>query len=111
MPCRETCSSNSSQSGCREYLDGGKGYVPFDVGDSAFRFLVPIEQLARDPLTKDLIGNPGNMTLAMGGDRKVVYYPCVNNTIMNCLLVHPSRESRSDLQGIIPGTRQNNERK
>jgi hypothetical protein len=58
-----------------------------------------MEQLKNDPLTADIIGRPGTMTLVIAQDRRLVYYPCVNNTIMNCLFIHPSSESRAEGQG------------
>jgi hypothetical protein len=58
-----------------------------------------MEELMNDPLTAGIVGEPGNMTLSIGRDRRLVYYPCVNNTIMNCLFIHPSNESRAEGTG------------
>lgn len=33
--------------------------------------------------------------MIIGEDRRVVVYPCVNNTLLNFLLIHPSNESQS----------------
>jgi hypothetical protein len=60
-----------------------------------------MEQLKNDPVTADILGRPGTMTLAMGHDRRLVYYPCVNNTVMNCLFIHPSSESRAEGAGKL----------
>lgn len=58
-----------------------------------------MDQLKDDPATSEILGRPGTMTLAIAQDRRLVYYPCVNNTIMNCLFIHPSSESRAEGQG------------
>jgi 2-polyprenyl-6-methoxyphenol hydroxylase-like FAD-dependent oxidoreductase len=41
------------QSICRRFLPGGETVAPYDGGHSAFRFLIPMEQLKSDPLTAD----------------------------------------------------------
>jgi len=35
----------------------------------------------------------------IGRDRRMVYYPCANYSLMNFLLIHPSNESRSEGAG------------
>ncbi|KAI9710720.1 MAG: hypothetical protein M1820_002553 [Bogoriella megaspora] len=80
---------------CRRYLPEGDKYVPYDGGYSAFRFLVPHEELLKDPVTKELVGANGTLAMSFGPDNKrMVWYPCVNDTVMNFLLIHPSHESR-----------------
>ncbi|PNS17299.1 Zinc finger protein rsv2 [Sphaceloma murrayae] len=81
---------------CRKYLDGGDKFTPFDCGHSAFRFLIPVKELEADPVSKEVLSPTGFLTMALAEDRRLVWYPCVNNTMMNFLLIHPSSESRSD---------------
>ncbi|KAJ5686708.1 hypothetical protein N7536_009327 [Penicillium majusculum] len=62
---------------CRKALEGGPGYVPFDSGISAFRFLIPTQILQDDPLTRSMIKSDGSLTVIMGtGVRRLVCYPC-----------------------------------
>jgi 2-polyprenyl-6-methoxyphenol hydroxylase-like FAD-dependent oxidoreductase len=77
----------------------------FDSGKSAFRFLIPTETLTSDPKTAAVI-KPGTLTMWIGEDRRVVMYPCMNNTMMNFVLIHPSAESQADLgdEGWSNGT-------
>jgi 2-polyprenyl-6-methoxyphenol hydroxylase-like FAD-dependent oxidoreductase len=67
----------------------------FDSGKSAFRFLIPREQLEGDPKTADVL-KPSTLTMWIGEDRRVIMYPCINNTMMNFVCIHPSVESQAD---------------
>ncbi|KAL9622639.1 MAG: hypothetical protein Q9160_002949 [Pyrenula sp. 1 TL-2023] len=87
------------QSVCRKFLVDGEKYRPYDCGDSAYRFLIPKQDLMDDPRCREFVEAKGHMCMFIHEDRRVVIYPCVNNTIINCLLIHPSSESRS----ISPG--------
>ncbi|KAK4230153.1 hypothetical protein QBC38DRAFT_56256 [Podospora fimiseda] len=68
---------------------------PFSSGKSAFRFMVPHETMLVNPQTKDLASRQGYMTFWYANDRRVVMYPCNNNTVMNCLAIHPTYLSKS----------------
>ncbi|PSK48602.1 Ubiquinone biosynthesis monooxygenase COQ6, mitochondrial [Elsinoe australis] len=81
---------------CRSFVVDAEKYKPYDSGHSAFRFLVPVKELRDDPVTAELLQPDGYLTMNLSEDRRLVYYPCVNNTLMNFLLIHPSGESRSD---------------
>lgn len=67
----------------------------FDSGKSAFRFLIPTESLQGDPKTADVL-KPSTLTMWIGEDRRVIMYPCINNTMMNFVCIHPSVESQAD---------------
>jgi 2-polyprenyl-6-methoxyphenol hydroxylase-like FAD-dependent oxidoreductase len=67
----------------------------FDSGKSAFRFLIPTESLKGDPKTADVL-KPSTLTMWIGEDRRVIMYPCINNTMMNFVCIHPSVESQAD---------------
>jgi 2-polyprenyl-6-methoxyphenol hydroxylase-like FAD-dependent oxidoreductase len=67
----------------------------FDSGKSAFRFLIPTETLESDPKTAAVL-KPSTLTMWIGEDRRVIMYPCINNTMMNFVCIHPSVESQAD---------------
>ncbi|KAK4542358.1 hypothetical protein LTR36_006814 [Oleoguttula mirabilis] len=71
---------------------------PFSSGKSAFRFLIPTETLEADPVTAVFVKR-GNLTMWIAEDRRVVMYPCLNNTLMNFVCIHPSVESKADITG------------
>ena len=77
----------------------GKKYKPFDGGQAAYRFLVPKEELTKDPRTLEFVKEDGKLGMVMGFDRRLVFYPCVNNTLMNFLVIHPSSETRAEGAG------------
>ena len=84
------------QSRCRAALDLGDEYKPYDCGDSAYRWLVPKQTLLDNPATKQFVSEEGTLYIVFGEDRRIVWYPCVNNTVINFLLMHPSRETRTE---------------
>ncbi|KAF2152850.1 FAD/NAD(P)-binding domain-containing protein [Myriangium duriaei CBS 260.36] len=83
----------------RAALGLGNEYIPYDCGDSAFRWMVPREELEADPMTKDLVKIKGWLYLVMGPDRRLVWYPCNDNKLINFLLIHPSSETRAEGAG------------
>jgi len=48
-----------------------------------------------DPRCREFCEENGLLCMIMGKKHRVVIYPCVNNTFLNFLLIHPSDESRS----------------
>ncbi|KAI7656208.1 FAD/NAD(P)-binding domain-containing protein, partial [Hortaea werneckii] len=68
---------------------------PFDSGKSAFRFLIPTETLKADPQIAEYI-TPSTLTMWIGEDRRLVMYPCMDNTQMNFVCIHPSKESEME---------------
>ncbi|KAB2578789.1 FAD binding domain containing protein [Lasiodiplodia theobromae] len=60
---------------------------------SAFRFLVPREAALADPRSAKYAARDGEMHIIYGSDRRVVIYPCVNNTMLNFVCIHPKEES------------------
>lgn len=52
----------------------------------------------KDPQCREFVETEGLLCMIIGeNNRRVVVYPCVNNTLMNFLLIHPSEESRSKI--------------
>ncbi|MCJ1472618.1 hypothetical protein MMC13_001267 [Lambiella insularis] len=60
---------------------------------SAMRFLLPRESALAHPVTHDLATVMNSMEMWYSSDRKVVVYPCVNNTLLNFVCVHPAHLS------------------
>lgn len=72
---------------------------PFGSGKSAFRFMVSVSQIRENPVTEALVTRDGYMTMFLGDDRRLVMYPCSNNTTMNFVAIHPSELSASKGEG------------
>ena len=70
---------------------------PFKTDHSAFRFLVTREAVLADPETREIADRLGSMDMWYGADRKIVLYPCANNTLLNFVCIHPA--SLSDASG------------
>ncbi|KFA70907.1 hypothetical protein S40288_10148, partial [Stachybotrys chartarum IBT 40288] len=73
----------------------GTDIKPFSSGKSAFRFLVSYDKIRSNSQTERFVKREGCMTLWIGDDRRLVMYPCENNTIMNFVGIHPSELSLS----------------
>lgn len=69
------------------------GAKPESTGFSAFRWLMPIEKVAAilgDKGPVHVVQNPGCMLQWDDTDRRLLAYPCSNNTIYNMLAYVPS---------------------
>lgn len=69
------------------------GAKPKSAGFSAFRWLMPIEKVAAimgDKGPVHVVQNPGCMLQWDDTDRRLLAYPCSNNTIYNMLAYVPS---------------------
>jgi salicylate hydroxylase len=75
----------------RTYIERNK--KPYVWGKSAYRWLIPRAILLADPLTKDLIGEEGWFGEISEGDRRIVMYPCRDNTEMNFVGFVPNDEA------------------
>ncbi|KAF2083822.1 FAD-binding domain-containing protein [Saccharata proteae CBS 121410] len=64
-------------------------------GSCTFRFLVTRQAILDDPRTAKYGQTDGELILQMGRDRRVVMYPCNNNTLMNFVCIHPASCSES----------------
>jgi hypothetical protein len=59
--------------------------------------------LVRENLITEALGKrEGIMTMWMGNDRRLVMYPCSDNTMMNFVGIHPSELSASKGEGELP---------
>ncbi|KAL3464900.1 hypothetical protein BJX64DRAFT_298013 [Aspergillus heterothallicus] len=73
--------------------------APTPSGGSAFRFLIPISKVEENPETRQLLARPGELQLWDGTYRRLVIYPCRNNTELNFVCLHPDRESEGSTEG------------
>ncbi|KAF4341191.1 salicylate 1-monooxygenase [Fusarium beomiforme] len=77
----------------------GSEIRPFSSGRAAFRFLIPKQKMMDHPELRQLVQDDGVMTMWFARDRRLVMYPCVNNTLMNLVAMHPSELSKSQGEG------------
>jgi 2-polyprenyl-6-methoxyphenol hydroxylase-like FAD-dependent oxidoreductase len=75
---------------------------PFDSGKSAFRFMILHDQLRQHPLTQSLADKDGTMHMWFGNGRRLIMYPCNDNTSMNFAAIHPSEASGERSNGKFP---------
>lgn len=68
---------------------------PEPSGTNAFRFLVPIDEIRADPKTAHFVEKSGQLLLLYGKDRRIVAYPCRNNTLLNFVAMHPEEETEA----------------
>lgn len=71
----------------------GTDIKPHPSGQSAFRFLVPRQTALEDPKTAPFVQANGQLIIWYGPDRRVVMYPCDDNTLLNFVCIHPRDES------------------
>ncbi|RSL46606.1 hypothetical protein CEP53_010276 [Fusarium sp. AF-6] len=77
----------------------GPNVKPYGSGKSAFRFMIPCETIGKNPITKEFLDHQGYLTMWMGDDRRLIMYPCSNNTVMNFVGIHPSEISAAAAKG------------
>ncbi|KAL5351159.1 hypothetical protein ACLOAV_003010 [Pseudogymnoascus australis] len=70
--------------------------LPTPSGSSAFRFLIPADVIRADPKTAHFLERKGELRLLYGTDRRIVIYPCRNNTLMNFVALHPDEETEAE---------------
>ncbi|KAF7919697.1 uncharacterized protein EAE97_011615 [Botrytis byssoidea] len=68
---------------------------PEPSGTNAFRFLIPIDKIRVDPKTAHFVEKSGQLLLLYGKDRRIVAYPCRNNTLLNFVALHPEEETEA----------------
>lgn len=64
-----------------------------------------MRQISDNPATAKLASRQGYMTMWMGDDRRLVMYPCSDNTMMNFVGIHPSELSASKGEGTSRAVR------
>ncbi|KAJ5627316.1 hypothetical protein N7528_004743 [Penicillium herquei] len=77
-------------------------------GGSAFRFLIPISKVRANPETAALVQKDGELQFWDGQYRRLVIYPCRDNTELNFVCLHPDTESEGTTEGWnISGSQDN----
>lgn len=76
----------------------GPDYDSFPIGKSAFRFMVPRKAILADPETSALGKELGSMDMFFTEEHRVIIYPCVNNTLLNIVCIHPSHQSNASTE-------------
>ena len=66
---------------------------PVKGAHTAFRFLITRKAAMEDPTTSEFASSLSSMDIWYGEDRKVVLYPCANNTLLNFVCIHPAELS------------------
>ncbi|KAI9039426.1 FAD-dependent oxidoreductase [Aspergillus affinis] len=67
--------------------------APKPVGKSAFRWLLPTNQLRNAASTAEAVRNPGTFIEWAASDRRLVAYPCSDNQILNLAGFLPTTEA------------------
>ncbi len=75
----------------RKYIKGD--VQPFGSGKAAFRFLLPREVAMADQATAHLAMRDGALMMWFGPEKRVVMYPCNDNSLLNFVCIHPDTES------------------
>jgi 2-polyprenyl-6-methoxyphenol hydroxylase-like FAD-dependent oxidoreductase len=70
--------------------------LPSPSGSSAFRFLIPSDLIRSDPRTAHFVEKTGELRLLYGTDRRIVIYPCRNNTLINFVAMYPDEETEAE---------------
>ncbi|KAL1897604.1 hypothetical protein Sste5346_003910 [Sporothrix stenoceras] len=87
--------ADGAHSKSRAKLPGGNLQTK-PSGKSAFRFLVPRRAALDDPVTAKFAQRNGELIIWFSTDRRVVMYPCSNNTQLNFVCVHPREETEAE---------------
>lgn len=82
---------------CRQAV-AGLQFDSFPYGKSAFRFMVPRDKVVEDPETKELGEVLGSLDMFFSPQNKVIIYPCVNDTLLNIVCIHPSHLSEASAE-------------
>jgi 2-polyprenyl-6-methoxyphenol hydroxylase-like FAD-dependent oxidoreductase len=72
---------------------------PFPYGKSCYRWIVPRELLEADPVTAPLVDPKGWFEEISEGSKRIVMYPCRNNTAMNIVVYVPNSEVEAKGEG------------
>ncbi|KAF0323016.1 FAD-dependent monooxygenase OpS4 [Colletotrichum asianum] len=78
----------------------GEDIPTFPSGGSAFRFLVPINEVKTNPETASLVARRGELQIWEGKFRRLVIYPCRHNTELNFVCLHPDTASWNNAASV-----------
>ncbi|MCJ1462470.1 hypothetical protein MMC07_001072 [Pseudocyphellaria aurata] len=70
------------------------------TGHSAYRFLIPTEELLADEETRPIFeGKDGQFYIFVGEKNRLVIYPCRNNELQNFVMIHSDNDKRISQEG------------
>jgi 2-polyprenyl-6-methoxyphenol hydroxylase-like FAD-dependent oxidoreductase len=72
--------------------------APASSGSSAFRFMIPVDEVRSDPRTAHFVEKTGEMRMHNTTDRRIVIYPCRKNTLLNFVAMHPEEETEASTE-------------
>jgi salicylate hydroxylase len=67
--------------------------APYPTGKACFRWLVPVQTLRQSENTKELVQRPGVFIEWSADDRRLVAYPCSDDTVYNLCGFGPTAEA------------------
>lgn len=76
----------------------GRATRPVATGSAVFRFLLSTEELPDDPSLEPHFGDGLMRIMAADGVRRLVWYPCANNTVQNFVGIHPDQHTNGHEQ-------------
>ncbi|KAJ9611856.1 hypothetical protein H2204_015133 [Knufia peltigerae] len=77
----------------RRNVPGGENAKTVGSGKNGFRFMIPRKDVLNDPITRPLFDKPGQFSVILGTDRRIITYPTSDNTLLNFLCIHPEEMS------------------
>jgi salicylate hydroxylase len=86
--------ADGAHSFCRKKIEAAFG--PFPYGKSCYRWIVPREVLQADPEIAPLIDPRGWFEEISEGSKRIVMYPCRDNTAMNIAAFVPNSEVEAE---------------
>jgi hypothetical protein len=78
----------------------GKPVKAFPSGKSAYRFLIPRKQALEDEKTHKYTKQDNELVMWFGSDRRVVMYPCDDNSMLNFVCIHPDKDTNGSGEGL-----------
>ena len=91
--------ADGAHSFCRRKIDST--IEPFPFGKSCYRWIVPREVLEADPETAPLVDSKGWLVEISEGSKRIVMYPCRDNTAMNIAAFVPNGEVGAEGEGRL----------
>lgn len=79
----------------------GRDCPLFTSGKCGYRWLMPSALLREDPATRLFAEEEGQCVQVAGEDRRIVFYPCSNGEVMNCIGFVPTEEAGPIQKGVF----------
>ena len=92
--------ADGAHSFCRQKIDST--VKPFAYGKSCYRWIVPRDVLEADPIIAPLIDPKGWFEEISEGSKRLIMYPCRDNTAMNIAAFVPNSEAEAGGEGQSP---------